>query len=52
MIFEIGSLAAPPLAGAAMDLWDPHGMLLLVAIPSLALVAIAAWRARNGAGQH
>lgn len=51
MIFEIGSLAAPPLAGAAMDLWDPHGMLLLVGLPGLALVVIAAIRAR-GSSRH
>ena len=51
MIFEIGSLAAPPLAGAAMDLWDPQGMLLLVGLPGLALAAIAAIRAR-GTSRH
>ena len=48
MLFEIGSLAAPPLAGAAMDLWDPHGMLLLIGLPGLALAVIAAVRARGG----
>lgn len=47
MIFEVGSLAAPPLAGAAMDIWDPHGMLLLVGLPGLALAMIAAIRARR-----
>lgn len=47
MIFEVGSLAAPPLAGAAMDLWDPHGMLLLVGLPGLALALIAAIRGRG-----
>lgn len=51
MIFEIGSLVAPPIAGAAMDLWDPHGMLVLVGLPGLALVAIAALRAR-GSSRH
>jgi len=44
MIFEIGSLVAPPLAGAAMDLWDPHGMLLLVGLPGVALAGLAALR--------
>ncbi len=52
MIFEFGSLAAPPLAGAAMDLWDPHGMLLLIGLPGLALAGLAAYRARTGAAQH
>jgi MFS family permease len=52
MFFEIGSLAAPPLAGAAMDLWDPHGMLLLVGLPGLALAVIAAIRARGTGTRH
>jgi MFS family permease len=52
MFFEIGSLVAPPLAGAAMDLWDPHGMLLLVGLPGLALAVIAAIRARGTGTRH
>lgn len=52
MIFEIGSLLAPPAAGAAMDLWDPHGLLLLVGLPGLALAVIAALRAGRVSGRH
>jgi hypothetical protein len=35
-----------------MDLWDPHGMLLLVGLPGLALAVIAAIRARGTGTRH
>jgi MFS family permease len=39
MVFEIGSLTGPPLAGVAMDLWNPYGMLAIVAAPLVVLLA-------------
>jgi MFS family permease len=33
MLCEAGSLSGPPLAGAAMDLWNPHGLILALAAP-------------------
>jgi MFS family permease len=46
MTYELGSVAGPVIAGSAMDLWDPHGMLVVVALASLIFVALAArWRA-------
>lgn len=44
--YELGTVSGPTLAGAAMDLWDPHGLSAAIALPSLlfAGLALARWR--------
>jgi MFS family permease len=44
MVFEMGSLTGPPLAGFAMDLWNPYGMLAVVAAPLALLLPYLALR--------
>jgi MFS family permease len=36
--FEIGALCGPLVAGAAMGIWDPHGMLVVVGVLGMFLV--------------
>ena len=45
MIYSAGSLAGPPIGGGAMDLWDPHGLPVVVGSALFLVVAIAgiAW---------
>jgi MFS family permease len=45
MIYSAGSLVGPPIGGAAMDLWNPHGLPVAVGAALFLLVVIAsiAW---------
>lgn len=45
MIYSAGSLIGPPIGGAAMDLWNPHGLLVIVGVAMFLIVVIAgiAW---------
>lgn len=45
MLYAIGTLAGPGLAGVAMDIWNPHGLAVVVGVISALLVAIVAYRA-------
>ena len=45
-IYEIGSVAGPAAAGAAMDAWQPHGLVLVPALACAAFLAVAAVRYR------
>jgi MFS family permease len=47
-IWGVGGLVGPPLAGAAMDLFGPNGLPLLLGGAFLPLVAAAIWRRRSG----
>ncbi len=44
MMYSIGALVGPPLSGAAMDLWDPHGLILSMAGLCGLYVLVAGWR--------
>ena len=47
LALEVGGLVGPLLAGVAMWIWDPHGMLVVIAAAGAALVWVtlrAAWR--------
>ena len=46
MIFEVGSVVGPSLAGGAMELWDPHGLLLVPALACAAFLVITERRRR------
>jgi predicted MFS family arabinose efflux permease len=37
MLYELGSVAGPALAGVAMDLWQPHGLIATIFVIALAL---------------
>jgi MFS family permease len=45
MIYSAGSLIGPPIGGGAMDLWDPHGLPVVVGGALFLLVVISgiAW---------
>ena len=45
--FSIGALAGPIVAGVAMQIWNPHGMLVVIGVSGAAL-AIMAIRIPNG----
>lgn len=32
MMYGVGNLAGPPITGAAMDIWDPHGLMAMLAL--------------------
>ncbi len=42
MLFGLGAISGPPLSGMAMDLWDPHGLAVCLALLSLVFIIIAA----------
>lgn len=44
MITHIGSIAGPVLLGGGMELWDPHGFVVVTAGGALAFVLFAGWR--------
>lgn len=49
MIYNIGSLSGPTLAGAAMDIWSEHGMAATIGIAATLLLVVTLWRgAREG----
>ncbi len=43
MIYEAGSIAGPGVAGAAMDLWKPHGFVAAMAAFALATAVVSFW---------
>ncbi len=50
VLWGLGGLAGPALAGAAMDLWDPHGLMAVLAVTCILFVALTAarqWRRRG-----
>lgn len=44
MMFSLGALVGPPLAGGAMDLWNPHGLIVAMAGICALYVVVAGWR--------
>lgn len=48
--YGFGALAAPPLLGAAMDVWPPHGMFWVLSAAAAAYLALLAARPRSGRG--
>jgi MFS family permease len=46
--YELGTVTGPTIAGVAMDLWDPHGLTLTIAVPSLLFAGLAFVRWRAG----
>lgn len=49
MSYAMGLLLAPPLEGMALDVWNPHGLLVILGGISGAYVAFLIWQGRRGA---
>ncbi len=49
LAYELGGAIGPALGGAAMDLWDPHGLPLAVAGTLAGFLLFAALRSLRGA---
>ena len=47
MITHIGSIAGPVLAGGGMDLWNPHGFVVVTATTAFIFVVFGTWRYRT-----
>lgn len=44
MVYSIGRTAGPAIAGAGLDLWNPHGFALALALMLALFVALAAYQ--------
>jgi len=47
LIIQIGSIAGPIVGGLGMDAWDPHGLVVVLAVASGLFCAFAIWRYRT-----
>ena len=49
MLYSAGRLAGPPLIGASIDLWNPHGFAVMIALFPMVYLAVAAvtWTSTN-----
>lgn len=45
--YELGATVGPVLGGAAMDLWRPHGLAVMVAVVGLAFAAVVLREGRS-----
>jgi len=45
IIYATGTMAGPSLGGLAMDLWNPHGLVVVLALIPTIFVMVTAWRA-------
>lgn len=52
MMYSLGMLIGPPVMGAGLDIWDPHGMPLTIAILFAIYVCIVAVRLRISRPRH
>ena len=50
MAYDLGGAAGPVLGGAALDLWGPHGLPLVVGLALVAFLLFAARRRNGGEG--
>ncbi|MDX6805173.1 MFS transporter [Terrihabitans rhizophilus] len=48
MMYSLGLLAGPPAMGLGMDIWNPHGLPLTIALLFLLYVVVVAWRIATG----
>ena len=44
MTTHIGSIAGPVMAGVGMDLWNPEGFIVAMAVSAAAFVGFGTWR--------
>lgn len=48
-VYEAGTLVGPLAAGVALDLWSPHGFLVVGVVANLLFLAVVIYRGRRGA---
>lgn len=51
VLWGLGGLVGPSLAGVAMDLWDPHGLMAVLAASCFLFVALTAFRQARRQGR-
>jgi len=39
MVWGLGGIAGPGVTGMAMDIWDPHGMVVVLVVACVAALA-------------
>ena len=44
LMYSVGALAGPPVSGYAMELWDPHGLVIAIGGISGLYLLVAGWR--------
>ena len=44
LMYSVGALAGPPISGYAMELWDPHGLVVAIGGMSGLYLLVAGWR--------
>lgn len=44
VLYEIGALGGPPLSGYAMDLWNPHGLVIAMGCVCLGYAGLILYR--------
>jgi MFS family permease len=47
MFYAIGATVGPSIAGAAMEVWDPHGMAVTLGLASALFLGLATFRSRR-----
>jgi MFS family permease len=52
LAYDLGGVAGPVLGGAALDLWDPHGLPLSVGLALIAFLLFAAVRRGGSQGRE
>ena len=45
ILYALGTLAGPGLGGIAIDLWDPHGLPVVLGLISAVFLGVVAYRA-------
>ncbi|KZD12513.1 MFS transporter [Oceanibaculum pacificum] len=47
MLYSLGSVAGPSLGGVGMDIWNPHGLLIVLVLAGICFILVALLRARR-----
>lgn len=50
-MYALGMLVGPAAVGAALDIWDPHGLIIVLAAAFGLFLLLAVWRIRAAAAQ-
>ena len=45
ILYALGTMVGPSTGGLAMDLWNPHGLVLVLALIPAIFVALTVYRA-------
>lgn len=47
MVFEVANISAPPLAGLALDAWEPHGLMVFLCSAAALFLCVVVYRGIN-----